>query len=129
MVRDVLYDGNPAPEPGAVVCRVAPSFIRFGNFEIFASRGDEATLKKLADFVIRTQFPNIDDGSPDCYVSLLKQVGELTADMIAEWLRVGFVHGVMNTDNMSVLGLTIDYGPYGWSVSYTHLTLPTTPYV
>ena len=118
VVRDVLYDGNPAPEPGAVVCRVAPSFIRFGNFEIFASRGDEATLKKLADFVIRTQFPNIDDGSPDCYVSLLKEVGELTADMIVEWLRVGFVHGVMNTDNMSVLGLTIDYGPYGWLDDY-----------
>ena len=126
VVRDVLYDGNPAPEPGAVVCRVAPSFIRFGNFEIFASRGDEATLKKLADFVIRTQFPNIDDGSPDCYVALLKEVGELTADMIAEWLRVGFVHGVMNTDNMSVLGLTIDYGPYGWLDDYNPNWTPNT---
>ena len=126
VVRDVLYNGNPAPEPGAVVCRVAPSFIRFGNFEIFASRGDEATLKKLADFVIQTQFPNIDGGNPDSYVTLLKEVGELTADMIAEWLRVGFVHGVMNTDNMSILGLTIDYGPYGWLDNYDPNWTPNT---
>ncbi len=126
VVRDVLYDGNPAPEPGAVVCRVAPSFIRFGNFEIFASRGDEATLKKLADFVIQTQFPNIDSGSPDSYVTLLKEVCELTADMIADWLRVGFVHGVMNTDNMSILGLTIDYGPYGWLDNYEPDWTPNT---
>ena len=126
VVRDVLYDGNPAPEPGAIVCRVAPSFIRFGNFEIFASRGDLTTLKKLADFVLRTEFPHIEVGTPASYVELLKEVGERTADMVAEWLRVGFVHGVMNTDNMSILGLTIDYGPYGWLDNYDPNWTPNT---
>ncbi|MDP7068170.1 MAG: YdiU family protein, partial [Acidimicrobiales bacterium] len=126
VVRDVLYDGNPAPEPGAIVCRVAPSFIRFGNFEIFAARGDLTTLKKLADFVLRTEFPHIETGTPESYVELLKEVGERTADMVAEWLRVGFVHGVMNTDNMSILGLTIDYGPYGCLDNYDPNWTPNT---
>jgi len=126
VVRDMLYDGNPRPEPGAIVCRVAPSFIRFGNFELFASRGDHETLRRLADFVIATEFPHIEDPGPQRYVSLLGEIGERTADMIVEWLRVGFVHGVMNTDNMSILGLTIDYGPYGWLDDYDPDWTPNT---
>jgi uncharacterized protein YdiU (UPF0061 family) len=126
VVRDMLYNGNPRPELGAIVCRVAPSFIRFGNFEIFASRGDRETLQCLADFVIATEFPHIEDPSPRRYVSLLREVGERTADMVVEWLRVGFVHGVMNTDNMSILGLTIDYGPYGWLDNYDPNWTPNT---
>ncbi len=114
VVRDMFYDGNPEPEPGAIVCRVAPSFIRFGHFEIFASRGDLPLLAKLVDFVIDRDFPEI-QASPDEKVVLwFTDICERTARLIAHWMRVGFVHGVMNTDNLSVLGLTIDYGPYGW---------------
>jgi uncharacterized protein YdiU (UPF0061 family) len=119
VVRDMFYDGNPKAEPGAIVCRVAPSFIRFGNFELPASRGDEALLKQLIDFTIRRDFPELvcDPAAPitqQIQADWFAQVCERTAVMVAHWLRVGFVHGVMNTDNMSILGLTIDYGPYGW---------------
>ena len=118
VVRDMFYDGNPQHEPGAIVCRVSPSFIRFGNFQLPASRGDTALLKQLVDFTIKRDFPQIqteythDDVAR--YSVWFNDVCERTAVMIAHWMRVGFVHGVMNTDNMSVLGLTIDYGPYGW---------------
>ena len=116
VVRDMFYDGHPKAEPGAVVCRVAPSFIRFGNFELPTSREDLALLKQLIDFTIRRDFPELKsaDGSEQLYGDWFTQVCERTAVMVAHWLRVGFVHGVMNTDNMSILGLTIDYGPYGW---------------
>ncbi|MDG2112823.1 MAG: YdiU family protein, partial [Actinomycetota bacterium] len=129
VVRDMLYDGNPRPEPGAVVCRVAPSFLRFGNFEIFAARGDETNLRRLADFVIRTEFEHLGVPGPDSpgvYVAFFAEVAARTARMIAEWTRVGFVHGVMNTDNMSILGLTIDYGPYGWLDDYDPDWTPNT---
>ena len=106
--RDMFYDGRPQMEPGAVVCRVAPSFIRFGSFELPASRDDKALLEKLVDFTIDNYFPGL---ARDEWFA---EVCERTAIMVAHWMRVGFVHGVMNTDNMSILGLTIDYGPYGW---------------
>ncbi len=108
VMRDLLYDGHPAHEPGAVVCRVAPSFLRFGSYEIHASRDDKATLKKLVDFTLEKFFPGM------TIAEMFAEVAHRTAWLLAEWMRVGFVHGVMNTDNMSILGLTIDYGPYGW---------------
>jgi uncharacterized protein YdiU (UPF0061 family) len=114
VVRDMFYDGNPQAEPGAVVCRVAPSFVRFGNFEILNSRKETDLLKRLADYTIRTHFPKLGPPSVQTYLRWFELVCRRTASMIAQWMRVGFVHGVMNTDNMSVLGLTIDYGPYGW---------------
>jgi serine/tyrosine/threonine adenylyltransferase len=119
IVRDMFYDGNPQFEPGAIVCRVAPSFIRFGTFELPTARGDGGLLTHLVDFTIRRDFPDLAAAFGDADVDALRaewfgQVCERTARMIAEWMRVGFVHGVMNTDNMSILGLTIDYGPYGW---------------
>ncbi|MEY2937317.1 MAG: hypothetical protein RL033_8066 [Pseudomonadota bacterium] len=119
VVRDMFYDGRAKPEPGAVVCRMAPSFLRFGNFEILASRRDEATLRKLADYTLSALFPELGTPAGEShtagnYVALFTEVCRRTAVMIAHWMRVGFVHGVMNTDNMSLLGLTIDYGPYGW---------------
>lgn len=120
--RDMFYDGHPQMEPGAIVCRVAPSFIRFGNFELPAARGDVRLLTQLVDFTIRRDFPELvtaGDGPREPLPEAIRaawfgQVCERTAVMIAHWMRVGFVHGVMNTDNMSILGLTIDYGPYGW---------------
>ena len=118
IVRDMFYDGRASLEPGAVVCRVAPSFIRFGNFELPASRGDLGLLNQLLAFTIRRDFPELLGGgaADDDQVrgEWFGQVCERTARMVAHWMRVGFVHGVMNTDNMSILGLTIDYGPYGW---------------
>ncbi|WKW11444.1 YdiU family protein [Pseudogemmatithrix spongiicola] len=114
VMRDMFYDGNPQMEPGAVVCRVAPSFIRFGNFEIATARGDETLLRQLADFTIARDFPHIDAAAPARYAQWFREVCARTASMLVQWMRVGFVHGVMNTDNMSVLGLTIDYGPYGF---------------
>jgi uncharacterized protein YdiU (UPF0061 family) len=118
VMRDMLYDGHPALEKGAVVCRVAPSFIRFGNFEIFSSRNELDELKALTDFVIREYYSHLWPASgqptPEIYAAWFGEVAVRTVEMIIEWQRVGFVHGVMNTDNMSILGLTIDYGPYGW---------------
>jgi uncharacterized protein YdiU (UPF0061 family) len=114
VVRDMFYNGNAAPEPGAIVCRVAPSFIRFGNFEILAARGDRELLQQLIDFTIARDFPHIDAASPSRIATWFAEVCARTATMIVGWMRVGFTHGVMNTDNMSILGLTIDYGPYGW---------------
>ena len=126
VVRDMFYDGNAAAERGAIVCRVAPSFIRFGNFELPASRGDTALLKQLVDFTIRRDFPELGGQGEALYAEWFAQVCERTATMIAHWMRVGFVHGVMNTDNMSILGLTIDYGPYGWVDNYDPEWTPNT---
>ncbi len=114
VLRDVLNDGHPAHEPGAIVTRAAESFIRFGNFELFASRGDKERLQELLDFTITTHFPNLTNCSDNVYLALYEEVVNRTIELMVEWERVGFVHGVMNTDNMSILGLTIDYGPYGW---------------
>jgi len=126
VIRDMFYDGNAAAERGAIVCRVAPSFIRFGNFELPASRGDTALLKQLVDFTIRRNFPELGGQDEALYAEWFAQVCERTATMIAHWMRVGFVHGVMNTDNMSILGLTIDYGPYGWVDNYDPDWTPNT---
>jgi uncharacterized protein YdiU (UPF0061 family) len=112
--RDLLYDGHPEDEPGAIVCRVAPSFLRFGNFEIFAARGEHDTLRRLVRFTLERLYPEYIDGERLDVAAFFEEVSRRTAWLVAEWMRVGFVHGVMNTDNMSILGLTIDYGPYGW---------------
>ena len=101
-------------ETAAVVTRVAPSFLRFGHFQHFAAAGQVAALKQLADFLIAHQWPDLlalPEG-PVRYAGLLGRVSRLTAEMLAHWQAVGFCHGVMNTDNMSMLGLTIDYGPF-----------------
>lgn len=118
VVRDMLYDGNPEVEPGAVVCRVAPSFTRFGNFQLPASRGEADLLQQLIDATIRNDFPHLVPESGevdgDVVVTWFHEVAERTAELVLGWMRVGFVHGVLNTDNLSILGLTIDFGPYGW---------------
>lgn len=134
VMRDMLYDGNAALEPGAVVCRVAPTFVRFGHFQMLTARGETDLLRQFTDYVIRTEFGQLltqpkRDGAPlttDDYVSFFRAVCQLTVTMIVEWLRVGFVHGVMNTDNMSIAGLTIDYGPYGWLDDYDPDWTPNT---
>ncbi|MDV7140137.1 YdiU family protein [Maribacter sp. TH_r10] len=126
VLRDVMYDGNPAYEKGAIVCRVSPSFIRFGNFEILAAQDDVKTLRKLTDFTIKHYFSYLGKPSKDTYLAFFKEVAVKSLEMVMHWQRVGFVHGVMNTDNMSILGLTIDYGPYGWLEGYDHGWTPNT---
>lgn len=126
VLRDVMYNGNPAYEKGAIVCRVAESFLRFGSYEIFASREDVETLKTLVDYTIEHHYPHLGEPSKETYIKFLKEVGEKSLDMVMHWQRVGFVHGVMNTDNMSILGLTIDYGPYGWLEGYDQGWTPNT---
>ena len=125
VLRDMFYDGHPRAEPGAVVCRVAPSFIRFGSFELPAARGDVALLRQLVDFCIDRDLPHLPPG-PSRYGDWFAEVCTRTAALVAHWIRVGFVHGVMNTDNMSILGLTLDYGPYGWVEDYDPDWTPNT---
>ena len=119
--RALCVTGSDAPvrreevETAAVLTRVAPSFVRFGHFEHFAYRGQHAALRQLADYVIDRFYPECRDTmdfSGNAYAALLRTVSERTAEMVAHWQAVGFCHGVMNTDNMSMLGLTIDYGPF-----------------
>ncbi len=129
VLRDMFYDGNAATEPGAIICRVAPSLIRFGHFELPSARGDFGLLRQWLDFCIARDFPELAAQSNtdiERYAVWFKAVCARTAVMIAHWLRVGFVHGVMNTDNMSVLGLTIDYGPYGWLENFDPNWTPNT---
>ncbi|MDR3542758.1 MAG: YdiU family protein [Desulfocapsaceae bacterium] len=124
--RDMFYDGHPKDEPGAIVCRLSPSFIRFGNFEIFASRGETRLLQQLVDYTIRTDFPQFGGHGPEVFCPWFAEVCRRTAELMVHWMRVGFVHGVMNTDNMSILGLTIDYGPYGWLENFDPGWTPNT---
>ncbi len=100
-------------ETAAVLTRAAPSFIRFGHFEHFAHHDQHAQLRRLADFVIEHHYPECADAAQP-HAALLEAVARKTAELMADWQAVGFCHGVMNTDNMSILGLTIDYGPFGF---------------
>ena len=126
VLRDVLYNGNPAYEKGAIVCRVAPSFIRFGSFEMLTARNELKNLKEFVDYTIRSYFPEIKGEPKEQYVQFFQTVADKTREMILHWQRVGFVHGVMNTDNMSIHGITIDYGPYGWLENYDPNWTPNT---
>lgn len=138
VVRDMFYDGNSKRENCTVVSRIAPSFIRFGSFEIFTtlnrssglagpSVGRNDLLATLADFTIETLYPSITDGSKEeKYKQFYKEVVIRTAKLVASWQAVGFVHGVLNTDNMSILGLTIDYGPFGFLDRYDPDHIPNT---
>jgi uncharacterized protein YdiU (UPF0061 family) len=122
--RALALVGSPTPvqretlETAAVVTRVAPSFIRFGHFEHFAASGQVDGLRALADFVVDQYWPHLRDRSTgqvgNVYAALLAETCRRTARLLAHWQAVGFCHGVMNTDNMSILGLTIDYGPFGF---------------
>jgi uncharacterized protein YdiU (UPF0061 family) len=104
-------------ETAAVVTRMAPSFVRFGSFEYWHYRNKHDELRTLADYVIRDFYPQL-AGADNPYLALLGEVTRRTARMIAHWQAVGFMHGVMNTDNMSILGLTLDYGPFGFMEAF-----------
>ena len=148
VVRDKLYNGKTEEEPGALTIRASPSFVRFGNFEILAGQSFELVQQLMdfeisrnfrhvyerciesrnnavkseairhSDLDISQSLAENEDLRKEVYLETLKEIGDTTADMIVSWERVGFVHGVMNTDNMSILGLTIDYGPFGFMDFY-----------
>ena len=124
VMRDMFYDGNAEFEPGAIILRVSPSFLRFGNYEMPASRNEIENLKKLVDWTIERFFPEIT--GTEKILTWYKEIVDRTATLMVEWMRVGFVHGVMNTDNMSILGLTIDYGPYSFVDNYDPNFTPNT---
>ncbi len=124
--RDMFYDGNQRLEPGAIVTRLAPTFLRFGSFEIWAARGNSQITSQLADWTIENFFSHLSLTDPDCHEQWFKEICDRSIATAIEWLRVGFVHGVLNTDNMSILGLTIDYGPYGWLEVFDQLWTPNT---
>ncbi len=126
VLRDILYNGNPAYEKGAIVCRVAPSFIRFGSFEMLTARNELKNLKQFVEYTIQYYFPEIKGEPKEQYLQFFQKVADTTREMILHWQRVGFVHGVMNTDNMSIHGITIDYGPYGWLENYDPDWTPNT---
>ncbi len=126
VMRDMMYDGNAAYEKGAVMIRTAPSFLRFGHFELISAQNENNTLKNLADYTIENYYPEIDGNNPNKYAEFFQKVLERTADLMVDWYRVGFVHGVMNTDNMSILGLTIDYGPFSFLDEYSLSFTPNT---
>ncbi|WP_294317824.1 protein adenylyltransferase SelO family protein [uncultured Chryseobacterium sp.] len=126
VVRDIMYNGNPELEKGAVVIRTAESFLRFGHFELMSAQQEYKTLQELVDFTIENYFKEITSNGEQKYRDFFENVCRRTADLMVEWYRVGFVHGVMNTDNMSVLGLTIDYGPYSMMDEYNLNFTPNT---
>ena len=126
VVRDMFYDGRPKAEPGAVVCRVAPSFLRFGHYEILAATDETALLDRLVDFTLARDFPALEGPRKERRAAWFREICERSADLAAHWMRIGFVHGVLNTDNMSVLGLSIDYGPYGFVEDYDPAFTPNT---
>lgn len=104
-------------ETGAMITRLAPSHVRFGSFEVFYYRHQFDEIRTLADYVIAQHYPELGD-RPDRYLGLLQAVVERSARLIAQWQAVGFAHGVLNSDNMSILGITLDYGPFGFMDAY-----------
>ncbi|XP_046360268.2 protein adenylyltransferase SelO, mitochondrial-like [Haliotis rufescens] len=126
VTRDQFYDGHPQTERGAIVLRVARTWFRFGSLELLAHKGETDLLEQLADFVIRSYFPSVDSAGGDKYLAFYSEVVTATADMIAKWQSVGFAHGVCNTDNFSLLSITIDYGPFGFLDEYNPKFIPNT---
>lgn len=139
--RDLFYDGNPRMEPGAICSRMAPSFVRLGNFEIHAARGEHEIIVQLVDWCDRILFPessvliqskkparvpHTKEGRPERFQRVFSEICRRTAQLMVEWQRVGFVHGVMNTDNLSALGLSLDYGPFGFLEAFDPSWTPNT---
>jgi uncharacterized protein YdiU (UPF0061 family) len=130
VVRDMFYNGNAKAELGAVVCRVSSSFMRFGSIELAAYRKDKVLLKQLVEYSITRDFPQLlithKKSSTALYLAWFNEISQRTCKLMVHWMRVGFVHGVMNTDNMSLIGETIDYGPYGWIDDFDLTWTPNT---
>ncbi len=126
VLRDRFYDGRAEYEDGAIVCRTAPSFIRFGHFELLAARQQTDQIRSLLDYSCTLLGLPTESDTAATVIAFLSEVSQRTARLIALWQSYSFVHGVMNTDNMSILGLTIDYGPYGFMEQFDASYTPNT---
>lgn len=126
VLRDQFYNGNVKTERGAVVLRLARSWFRIGSLEVLSQSGEIDLLRKLLNFVIGEHFPFITPHDPEKYLVFFSTVVNETAHLIARWTSVGFAHGVCNTDNFSLLSITIDYGPFGFMESYNPNFVPNT---
>lgn len=126
VLRDMFYDGNAAFEPGALVTRLAPTFLRFGHFQIYEKAGEVQNLQRLVAWTIENHFPNHKSQSDEDLQEWFDHICKITLDLVVQWMRVGFVHGVLNTDNMSIIGLTIDYGPFSMLDEYDRSFTPNT---
>ncbi len=130
----------PPCNPGRATCTGCPNYIyfsskslnsihfilRFGSFEILTSNGEYDLLRDLADFVITHYFPQVEPSDNNRYLSWFSEIVRTTSHMIALWMSVGFAHGVLNTDNFSIIGDTIDYGPFGFMDEYDPGMVPNT---
>ena len=126
VIRDMFYDGHPKVERAAIVLRIAESWFRIGSLEILTDSGEYELLRNLTDFVISRYFKSINGSHFGRYLEFFSEVVNQTAHMIALWQSVGFTHGVCNTDNFSLLSLTIDYGPFGFMEEYNPDFVPNT---
>ncbi|XP_012254819.2 protein adenylyltransferase SelO-like isoform X2 [Athalia rosae] len=125
VLRDQFYSGHIRTERAAILLRVAPSWFRFGSLEILAHRGELLQLKMLVDYIIQNHFTDINALElENRYVVLFGRIAHRTVELAVQWQSVGFVHGLLNTDNMSVLGITIDYGPFGFVETYDSKFVP-----
>ncbi|KAL0818565.1 hypothetical protein ABMA28_009004 [Loxostege sticticalis] len=124
--RDKSYTGHARQERAAIVARIAPAWYRIGSLEILLKRQEPELLRKLVDHIIQHYFPQIDSNDEDKYLKWFNEVAHKNLDMVATWQGFGFTHGVLNTDNVSLLGLTIDYGPYGFIDHYYEHHVPNT---
>lgn len=111
-------------ERGAVVMRLAPSWFRIGSLEILANKGEHEELRRLVDTVLDTLFPDITETGDQAVLAMFSRIVDSTAELIARWTAVGFTHGVLNTDNLSLAGVTIDYGPFGFLDEYNPSFIP-----
>ncbi|CAD0204370.1 unnamed protein product [Chrysodeixis includens] len=118
IVRDVYYNGCPRRERAAVVLRLSPNWFRFGSLEILSRTGEIAVLRQLSDFIIKEYFPDIQLSDENRFIRMFSEIAHKTLDLVAKWQGLGFTHGLLNTDNMSLLGLTMDFGPFGFVDSY-----------
>ncbi|XP_047999461.1 protein adenylyltransferase SelO-like [Leguminivora glycinivorella] len=118
VVRDVYFTGNPNRERAAILLRIAECWFRFGSLEILARNGELSVLRQLSDFIIKEHFPDIQLSDENRFIRLFSEVAHRTLDLVAKWQGFGFTHGLLNTDNMSILGITLDYGPFGFVDSY-----------
>ncbi|CAH0758459.1 unnamed protein product [Diatraea saccharalis] len=124
--RDKTYSGHARPERAAVLMRVAPCWYRLGSLEILDKRKEPHTMKTLVDHIIKHYYPHIESSDENKYVKWYSEVAVKNLDMVATWQGYGFTHGVLNTDNVSILGLTIDYGPFGFIDYYNQHYVPNT---
>ena len=114
-MRDIFYNGNAKPEKCAVVLRLAPTWFRIGSLEILARNSETTELNQLIDFILQNNFQHVkQENREEWILAMFANIVDSTAHMVAKWMSVGFTHGVLNTDNLSLKSITIDYGPFGF---------------